>query len=100
MSVTTFDPATIDPAESLIIALIAIPLLLTPFIVSPATNVPSRYTNDSFKLPEAKSITFALALEVDPVTIVPVAKKVGSTIVTEGNTGSESSSDSYTACNL
>ena len=84
----------------MIIALIAIPLLLTPLIVSPATNTPSRYTNDSVKLPEAKSITFALALEVAPVTIVPVAKNVGSTIVTEGNTGSASSNDSYTACNL
>ena len=82
------------------IAVIAVPALLTPLIVSPATNVPSRYTNDNFKLPEAKSITFALALEVAPVTIVPVAKKVGSTIVTEGRTGSASSNDSYTACNL
>ena len=43
---------------------------------------------------ELKSTTFALAFDVLPVTIVPLAKNTGSTNVIDGITGSLSSNDS------
>ena len=46
---------------------------------------------------ELKLTTLALAFEVLPLTILPVAKNVGSTNVIEGRIGSLSSRDSYTA---
>ena len=49
---------------------------------------------------ELKSTTLALAPDVLPVTILLVSKNVGSTKVIDGRIGSESSSDSYTACIL
>ena len=51
----------------------------------------------NFKVLVLKSTTIALALDVLPVTTVPVAKKVGSTNVIDGIIGSSWSKDSYIA---
>ena len=96
-SVITLEPTTIEPADSLIIPVIAVGVLSKPSTVSPTINRPLRYTIVNLSFLELKSTTLALAFEVLPVTILPVAKNVGSTKVIEGRTGSLSSRDSYTA---
>ena len=76
------------------IPVIATPLLLNPVTDSPDWKVPSVITRLNLRVLELKSTTFPLAPEVTPVTVVPVSKKVGSTKVIEGITGSSSLSDS------
>ena len=93
----TFEPTIIEPAESLIIPVIAVGVESNPSTVSPTINCPLKYTIVNFNVLELKLTTLALAFEVLPVTILPVAKNVGSTNVMEGRTGSLSSRDSYTA---